>query len=93
MPARYVDHDNLRLRFWLNGDLRQDANTRDMIWSIPEQLVRITEHVTLEPGDVVSTGTPAGVGLGTGQWMKPGDTLEGEITGLGRLTVEIWEED
>jgi 2-keto-4-pentenoate hydratase/2-oxohepta-3-ene-1,7-dioic acid hydratase in catechol pathway len=41
---------------------------------------------------VVSTGTPAGVGLGTGQWMKPGDLLEGEITGLGRLTVEITKE-
>ncbi|MDX2828941.1 fumarylacetoacetate hydrolase family protein, partial [Streptomyces ipomoeae] len=89
VPARFVDENDLRLRFWLNGEPRQDANTRDMIWSIPEQLVKITEHLTLEPGDVVSTGTPAGVGLGTGQWMKPGDLLEGEITGLGRLTVEI----
>lgn len=89
VPARYVDENDLRLRFWLNGEPRQDADTRDMIWSIPEQLVKITEHLTLEPGDVVSTGTPAGVGLGTGQWMKPGDLLEGEITGLGRLTVEI----
>ena len=92
VPARFVDEDDLRLRFWLNGEPKQDANTRDMIWSIPEQLVKITEHLTLEPGDVVSTGTPAGVGLGTGQWMKPGDLLEGEITGLGRLTVEIIKE-
>lgn len=89
VPARYVDHDGLRLRFWLNGELKQDAHTRDMIWSIPEQLVAITEHLTLEPGDIVSTGTPAGVGLATGQWMSPGDLLEAEITGLGRLTVEI----
>ncbi|MDX2546953.1 fumarylacetoacetate hydrolase family protein [Streptomyces sp. WI04-05B] len=89
VPARFVDEDNLRLRFWLNGEPKQDANTRDMIWSIPEQLVKITEHMTLEPGDIVSTGTPAGVGLGTGQWMKPGDLMEGEITGLGRLTAEI----
>ncbi|MDX3641562.1 fumarylacetoacetate hydrolase family protein [Streptomyces sp. MB09-02B] len=92
VPARYVDEDDLRLRFHLNGELRQDANTKDMIWSIPEQLVRITEHVTLEPGDVVCTGTPAGVGLGSNRWMKPGDLLEGEITGLGRLTVEIVED-
>jgi 2-keto-4-pentenoate hydratase/2-oxohepta-3-ene-1,7-dioic acid hydratase in catechol pathway len=92
VPARFVDHDNLRLRFWLNGEPKQDACTKDMIWSIAEQLVKITEHVTLEPGDVVSTGTPAGVGLATGQWMKPGDLLEGEITGLGRLTVEIVED-
>ncbi|MGI5460979.1 fumarylacetoacetate hydrolase family protein [Streptomyces sp. CA-249302] len=89
VPARFVDEGNLQLQFWLNGELKQNANTRDMIWSIPEQLVKITEHATLEPGDVVSTGTPAGVGLGTGQWMKPGDLLEGEITGLGRLTAEI----
>ncbi|MET9819063.1 fumarylacetoacetate hydrolase family protein [Streptomyces sp. NPDC006355] len=92
VPARFVDETDLNLRFRLNGELKQDANTRDMIWSIPEQLVKITEHVTLEPGDVVCTGTPAGVGLGTGQWMKPGDLLEGEITGLGRLAVEVVEE-
>jgi 2-keto-4-pentenoate hydratase/2-oxohepta-3-ene-1,7-dioic acid hydratase in catechol pathway len=54
--------------------------------------VNITQHVTLEPGDVVSTGTPAGVGLGSGKYMKVGDVLEAEITGLGRLTVEITEE-
>ncbi|GAA3767833.1 fumarylacetoacetate hydrolase family protein [Streptomyces phyllanthi] len=89
VPARFIDKDDLRLQFWLNGELKQDANTRDMIWSIPEQLAKITEHVTLEPGDVVCTGTPAGVGLATGEWMKPGDVLEAEITGLGRLTVEI----
>ncbi|MFK0156566.1 fumarylacetoacetate hydrolase family protein [Streptomyces sp. NPDC090499] len=88
-PARFVEEDNLRLQFWLNGELKQDASTRDMIWSLPEQLVRITEHLTLEPGDVICTGTPAGVGLATGQWMKAGDLLEAEITGLGRLTVEI----
>ncbi|MFF8227508.1 fumarylacetoacetate hydrolase family protein [Streptomyces caelestis] len=89
VPARFVQHDDLRLRFWLNGELKQDASTKDMIWSIPEQLVGITEHLTLEPGDIVSTGTPAGVGLATGEWMKPGDLMEGEITGLGRLSVEI----
>ena len=62
VPARFVNHENLQLQFRLNGELRQDANTKDMIWSVPEQLVNITQHVTLEPGDVVSTGTPAGVG-------------------------------
>ena len=73
-------------------DLRQDANTKDMIWPVPELLSRITEHVTLEPGDVVLTGTPAGVGLSTGIWTTEGDTLEGKITGLGRLRVEIVED-
>jgi 2-keto-4-pentenoate hydratase/2-oxohepta-3-ene-1,7-dioic acid hydratase in catechol pathway len=49
----------------------------------------ISEHVTLEPGDVVLTGTPSGVGLSRGEWMEIGDRLEGEITGLGTLSVEI----
>ncbi|HEY7813599.1 MAG TPA: fumarylacetoacetate hydrolase family protein, partial [Nakamurella sp.] len=89
VPARYVDDTSLQLRFSLNGDLRQDANTADLIWGVPELVSRISEHVTLEPGDVVLTGTPAGVGLATGTWMHPGDHLHGEITGLGSIDVQI----
>jgi 2-keto-4-pentenoate hydratase/2-oxohepta-3-ene-1,7-dioic acid hydratase in catechol pathway len=63
-----------------------------MIWPVPELVARISEHVTVEPGDVVLTGTPAGVGLSTGVWMKVGDRLDGEITGLGALRVEIVED-
>ena len=77
VPARFVDDTNLQLQFCLNGDLRQNANTADLIWSVPELVSLISEHVTLEPGDVVLTGTPAGVGLSTGTWMHPGDQLEG----------------
>ena len=54
-----------------------------------EQIAAISEHVTVEPGDVIMTGTPAGVGLSTGTWLKVGDVLEAEITGLGTLTVQI----
>lgn len=89
VPARFVDPGNLPLKLWINGDLRQDSNTRHMIWSLAEQLVGITEHVTLEPGDMVSTGTPAGVGLRTQNFMKPGDRIDAEIGPLGRLSVEI----
>ncbi|MGH3804291.1 MAG: fumarylacetoacetate hydrolase family protein, partial [Pseudonocardiaceae bacterium] len=89
VPARFVDDANLQLRFHLNGELRQNANTKDMIWSVPELVALISEHVTLEPGDVVLTGTPAGVGLSTGIWTKVGDRLDGEIDGLGSLHVEI----
>ena len=63
-----------------------------MIWPVPELVARISEHVTLEPGDVVLTGTPAGVGLSTGVWTKVGDRLDAEITGLGSLHVEIVED-
>jgi 2-keto-4-pentenoate hydratase/2-oxohepta-3-ene-1,7-dioic acid hydratase in catechol pathway len=89
VPARFVDLDNLQLRLRVNGDLRQDASTSDMIWTVAEQIARISEHVTLEPGDVIMTGTPAGVGLSSGTWLKVGDVLEAEITGLGSLTVQI----
>jgi 2-keto-4-pentenoate hydratase/2-oxohepta-3-ene-1,7-dioic acid hydratase in catechol pathway len=89
VPARFVHDGNLELKFYLNGELKQDANTKDMIWPVPELVSRISEHVTLEPGDVVLTGTPAGVGLSTGVWTQVGDRLRGEITGLGSLQVEI----
>ena len=89
VPARFVDDTSLRLRLRVNGELRQDASTADMIWDVAEQIAHISEHVTLEPGDVIMTGTPAGVGLSTGTWLKVGDLLEAEITGLGTLTVEI----
>jgi 2-keto-4-pentenoate hydratase/2-oxohepta-3-ene-1,7-dioic acid hydratase in catechol pathway len=91
VPARFVDHANLPLKLWLNGELKQDSNTKHMIWSLAEQLVGITEHLTLEPGDIVSTGTPAGVGLRTGNFMKVGDKLDAEVGPLGRLSVEIVE--
>ena len=89
VPARFVDENNLQLRLRVNGELRQDANTSDMIWNVAEQIASISEHVTLEPGDVIMTGTPAGVGLSTGTWLKVGNVLEAEITGLGTLTVQI----
>ncbi len=89
VPARFVHDGNVELKFRLNGELKQDANTKDMIWPVPELVSRISEHLTLEPGDVVLTGTPAGVGLSTGVWTQVGDHLRGEITGLGSLQVEI----
>ena len=92
VPARFVDAGDLQLQLRLNGELKQNANTRDMIWSVPEQIARISEHMTLEPGDVILTGTPAGVGLSTGTWMNVGDRLDAEISGLGSLHVEIVED-
>jgi 2-keto-4-pentenoate hydratase/2-oxohepta-3-ene-1,7-dioic acid hydratase in catechol pathway len=89
VPARFIDDTDLQLQFRLNGELRQNANTSDLIWSVPELVSLISEHVTLEPGDVVLTGTPAGVGLSTGSWMQVGDRLEGTITGLGSISVQI----
>jgi 2-keto-4-pentenoate hydratase/2-oxohepta-3-ene-1,7-dioic acid hydratase in catechol pathway len=89
VPARFVDSGNLRLWLDVNGERKQDANTSDMIWSVAEEIAAISEHMTLEPGDIVLTGTPAGVGLETGTYLKIGDKIDAEIQGLGRLSVEV----
>jgi 2-keto-4-pentenoate hydratase/2-oxohepta-3-ene-1,7-dioic acid hydratase in catechol pathway len=89
VPARFVDSGNLRLWLDVNGERKQDANTSDMIWSVAEEIAAISEHMTLEPGDIVLTGTPAGVGLATGTYLKIGDKIDAEIQGLGRLSVEV----
>lgn len=89
VPARFVDPDNLWLRLSVNGVVRQNANTNDMIWPAAEQVSLISEHLTLEPGDVLLTGTPAGVGLASDTYLKPGDKIEAEIEHLGKLQLEI----
>ena len=89
VPARFVDPTNLHLRLSVNGIVKQDAHTSDMIWSAAEQVSVLSEHVTLEPGDILLTGTPAGVGMATGTYLKVGDKVEAAITGLGVLKVEI----
>jgi len=72
----------------------QDANTKDFLWDVVETLVLITECLTLEPGDVVITGTPAGVGYARTPpvWMAPGDTIEIEVEGIGTLSNPIADE-
>lgn len=89
VPARFVDPGALRLTLRVNGEVKQDASSDDMIWSVAEQVSLLSEHVTLEPGDVLLTGTPAGVGMATGTYLGVGDRVEASITGLGTLRVVI----
>jgi 2-keto-4-pentenoate hydratase/2-oxohepta-3-ene-1,7-dioic acid hydratase in catechol pathway len=81
------DPQKLAIRTWLNGELRQDSNTDDMIFPVAEIVSYISRHFTLEPGDVIITGTPEGVILGMAEkrWMVPGDVVEVEVEGLGKL--------
>ncbi len=83
------DPSNLRVRGWLNDELRQDSNTSDLIFSVQEIIAYVSRFMTLEPGDVVCTGTPEGVVLGMDPqtWVRPGDTYTVEIGDLGRLTT------
>ncbi len=86
--------DGLRIQSRLNGQVMQDANTKSFLWGVVETLVLITECMTLEPGDVVITGTPAGVGYARKPpvFMKQGDTIEVEIEGVGLLSNPVVDE-
>jgi 2-keto-4-pentenoate hydratase/2-oxohepta-3-ene-1,7-dioic acid hydratase in catechol pathway len=84
----------LSIQSRLNGQVMQDANTKDMIWDVAETIALLTECLTLEPGDVIAMGTPAGVGQSRTPpvWMKDGDTIEIEIEGVGLLVNTIEDE-
>jgi 2-keto-4-pentenoate hydratase/2-oxohepta-3-ene-1,7-dioic acid hydratase in catechol pathway len=89
IPATSIAPDALSLRLWVNGELKQDSNTREMIWSIPEMIEAITLHMAIEPGDMLFTGSPAGVGLVKGTYLNPGDEIRAEVGGVGTLTTRL----
>jgi 2,4-didehydro-3-deoxy-L-rhamnonate hydrolase len=85
-----VDASNLRLRSWVNGEPRQDSSTSDLIFTAGEIVYRLSQYMTLEPGDLVLTGTPEGVALsGRFPYLRAGDVVEVEIDGLGRQRQEM----
>ncbi|EXG81188.1 fumarylacetoacetate hydrolase family protein [Cryptosporangium arvum] len=81
-----ADPQDLGLKLWVNGDLRQNGNTRNQIFGVAHVVWYLSQFMTLYPGDVINTGTPAGVAMGRsdGQFLRDGDVVEVEITGLGR---------
>jgi 2-keto-4-pentenoate hydratase/2-oxohepta-3-ene-1,7-dioic acid hydratase in catechol pathway len=80
------DPQGLGLRLWVNGELRQDGSTKNMIFGVDYLVWYLSQFMTLYPGDVINTGTPAGVALGRPDqpYLRPGDVVELEIDGLGR---------
>jgi 2-keto-4-pentenoate hydratase/2-oxohepta-3-ene-1,7-dioic acid hydratase in catechol pathway len=82
------DPQALSIRCTVNGEVRQDSNTADMVFSVAELVSYISRHFTLEAGDVIATGTPQGVAQGRPDkpWLRPGDEVVVEVGGLGRLT-------
>lgn len=85
------DPQNLELRCYVNGELRQQANTGDMVHAIDSQLEYLSTAFTLEPGDLIATGTPAGVGfaLDPPRFLKPGDVVRCEIDGIGFIENRV----
>lgn len=91
VTADEVDGTDLDLKCWVNGELRQDANTSDLIFDVATLIETLSAGLTLKPGDVIATGTPAGVGIGFDppKYLQPGDEVAIEIAGLGRLSNRL----
>jgi len=89
VPAHAVDPTELLIRLWVNGAIKQDSHTREMIWSIGELVEYFSLHCAIEPGDLLFTGSPAGVGWASGTFLNQSDVVEAEIGGLGHLRIDF----
>ena len=90
VPRAFVpDYMNLRLTLKVNGETKQDGNTGEMVFSPEEQIEFASEMITLEPGDILSTGPPAGVGHGAGTYLKAGDVVDTEVESLGAMRNNV----
>lgn len=84
-----ADAEALMLSLTVNGEERQRSNTGDMIYSIAAQIAHLSTVMTLEPGDIIATGTPSGVGVASGRFLRDGDVVRLEIEGLGHIENRI----
>ena len=87
--ADISDVSAIGVRGWVNGELRQDDTSADMLWSIPELLARISWFAALEPGDVLLSGTPSGTGQDRGSYLRPGDQVTVEVDGVLPLRTTV----
>jgi 2-keto-4-pentenoate hydratase/2-oxohepta-3-ene-1,7-dioic acid hydratase in catechol pathway len=89
-PAFYIqDVQNLAIKLWVNDVLMQDSNTSQMIFSVAQLVSKLSHEVTLHPGDMILTGTPAGVGTAKGQFLKAGDRVRQSIESIGEFEFTI----
>jgi 2-keto-4-pentenoate hydratase/2-oxohepta-3-ene-1,7-dioic acid hydratase in catechol pathway len=87
VPAGDIpDPQNVAIKLWVNDAIKQDSHTSKMIFTLAEQIAHLSTRLTLQPGDLILTGTPAGVGLARKEFLKPGDVVKVWIDGIGTLT-------
>ena len=84
-----ADPMDLRMQLTVNGESMQDASTRGMIFNIAEQIAYLSGILTLKPGDLIATGTPTGVGMGRGVYLKPGDVMVASIAQIGAIENHV----
>ena len=90
VPAKNIkDPQNLGIKLWVNDAIKQDSNTAKMIFTLAEQLSHLSSRITLHPGDIILTGTPAGVGAARKEFLKRGDVTKVWIEGIGTLTNKM----
>jgi 2-keto-4-pentenoate hydratase/2-oxohepta-3-ene-1,7-dioic acid hydratase in catechol pathway len=89
VPKEFIDARRLHLITRVNGVVKQDATTADMIWDEAHQIAYISQNMTLYPGDLISSGTPSGTGMERNEFLKPGDVVTIEIEGIGTLTTPM----
>jgi 2-keto-4-pentenoate hydratase/2-oxohepta-3-ene-1,7-dioic acid hydratase in catechol pathway len=87
-------YEDIRIQTWVNGELRQDAYAKEMATNPYELIEWLSATTTLQPGDIITTGTPAGVGIGMKppRFLVPGDTVRIAMTGLGQMTTPVVDE-
>jgi 2-keto-4-pentenoate hydratase/2-oxohepta-3-ene-1,7-dioic acid hydratase in catechol pathway len=90
VPASDIkDPQKLGIKLWVNGVIKQDSNTGQMIFNLAEQIAHLSSRLTLHPGDLILTGTPAGVGAGRGEFLKAGDTVKLWIEKIGEISNKM----
>jgi 2-keto-4-pentenoate hydratase/2-oxohepta-3-ene-1,7-dioic acid hydratase in catechol pathway len=83
------DHRNLGIRLWVNDELMQDSSSANLIFSMEEQIAHLSSRLTLRPGDLIATGTPAGCGAARGRFLQPGDRVRIWVESVGELSNEF----
>jgi 2-keto-4-pentenoate hydratase/2-oxohepta-3-ene-1,7-dioic acid hydratase in catechol pathway len=90
VPASDIkDPQNLALKLWVNDVIKQDSHTSKMIYTLAEQIAHLSSRLTLHPGDLILTGTPAGVGAGRGEYLKAGDVVKIWVEGIGEISNKM----
>ena len=84
-----ADLQDIAIKLWVNDELMQDSSSSNLIFTMAEQIAHLSTRLTLNPGDLIATGTPAGCGSARGRFLKPGDRVRVWVENIGELTHDF----